>query len=72
VRDAEAIGDTTRPRTGRKAAAVKDADTRALEKALSDTLGLAVAINHAAGGGDLRIRYKTLEQLDDLCRRLKG
>ncbi|NIX75520.1 ParB/RepB/Spo0J family partition protein [Microvirga terricola] len=48
----------------------KDPDTRALEKALQDVLGLAVTIDHKGDGGELRIRYKTLEQLDGLCRRL--
>jgi len=49
----------------------KDADTRALEKALSDVTGLGVTIDHRAGGGTLSIRYSTLEQLDSLCRRLR-
>lgn len=50
---------------------VKDPDTRALEKAIEDVLGLAVSIEHGARGGELRIRYKTLEQLDAVCRRLR-
>jgi ParB family chromosome partitioning protein len=49
----------------------KDADTRALEKALEDVLGLGVTIRHGTRGGEMRIRYRTLEQLDGLCRRLK-
>jgi ParB family transcriptional regulator, chromosome partitioning protein len=49
----------------------KDADTRALEKALTDVTGLMVSIDHKAGGGVMSIRYKTLEQLDALCRRLR-
>ena len=48
----------------------KDPDTRALEKALQDVLGLTVSIDHKGSGGELRIKYKTLEQLDGLCRRL--
>lgn len=48
----------------------KDPDTRALEKVLQDVLGLTVSIDHRGQGGELRIRYKTLEQLDGLCRRL--
>ena len=48
----------------------KDADTRALEKTLSDALGLVVEIDHRGESGELRIRYKTLEQLDGLCHRL--
>jgi ParB family chromosome partitioning protein len=50
----------------------KDADTMALEKMLSDASGLKVAINHKDKGGEVRISYSTLEQLDELCRRLKG
>jgi len=51
----------------------KDPDTRALEQALEEVLGLAVSVEHKAqGGGEVRIRYKTLEQLDALCRRLRG
>lgn len=52
----------------------KDADTRALEGDLSATLKMVVKINHAATneGGEVVIRYKDLEQLDDLCRLLGG
>jgi ParB family chromosome partitioning protein len=50
----------------------KDADTRALEKDLSDALGLAVSIDGRGERGEVRIRYKDLEQLDGLCARLKG
>jgi ParB family chromosome partitioning protein len=50
----------------------KDADTMALEKLLSDVTGMRVAIAHKAKGGELRVSYRTLEQLDDLCRRLKA
>jgi ParB family transcriptional regulator, chromosome partitioning protein len=48
----------------------KDADTRALEKALANVLGLAVDIKHKGPGGELSIRYKSLEQLEDVSRRL--
>lgn len=50
----------------------KDADTLALEKLLSDVTGMRIAIAHKNKGGEVRIAYKTLEQLDDLCRRLKS
>ncbi|SUB03102.1 Chromosome-partitioning protein parB [Pannonibacter phragmitetus] len=52
--------------------AEKDADTRALEKRLTDTLGLKVAIGHKPGKdtGELKIKYASLEQLDELCRKL--
>jgi ParB family transcriptional regulator, chromosome partitioning protein len=48
----------------------KDADTLALEGDLSDALGLGVEIRDAGGHGEVRLRYATLEQLDDICRRL--
>jgi ParB family chromosome partitioning protein len=50
----------------------KDADTRALEQALTDVLGLIVSIKHRGNAGEISIRYKTLEQLDGLCARLKA
>lgn len=49
----------------------KDADTLALEKLLSDATGMTVTIAHKGSGGEIRVTYRTLEQLDDLCRRLK-
>ncbi|MGB3028295.1 ParB/RepB/Spo0J family partition protein [Paradevosia shaoguanensis] len=73
VREAEALSqrDVVQPRK-RPASppAEKDADTRAIEKQLSDQLGLAVTINHSPTGGKLEIRYRTLEQLDSICSRL--
>ncbi len=49
----------------------KDADTRALEKLLSDNTGMTVEIDHKSHGGTIIIRYRSLEQLDDICRRLQ-
>lgn len=73
VRDVERIAQRSAERAARKPASVeeKDADTRALEKSLADALGLLVTIAHHGDAGELRIRYKTLEQLEDLCRKLK-
>jgi ParB family transcriptional regulator, chromosome partitioning protein len=49
----------------------KDPDTKALERRLSDALGLEVAVDHRIdGGGTLRIKYKDLEQLDGVLRKL--
>jgi len=50
----------------------KDADTRALESDVTARLGLSVDIRHGSKGGEIRVQYKTLEQLDDVCRRLSG
>src|SRR5579885_14003 len=48
----------------------KDADTAALERDLANLLGLRVTVNFAGRGGSLTIHYRTLEQLDDVLRRL--
>lgn len=48
----------------------KDVDTEALEADLSRSIGLDVDIRHGKNGGELRIKYRDLEQLDDVCRRL--
>jgi ParB family chromosome partitioning protein len=50
----------------------KDPNTVALERSLTDMLGLAVEINHRGRGGSVKIKYKTLEQLDEIARRLEG
>lgn len=64
-RDGKATPDK-KPSTG-----LKDADTRALENDLAAALGLEVAIDHSKkGSGEVLIRYLTLDQLDDICRRL--
>lgn len=46
------------------------ADVAALEQDLADALGLKVQLADKGGKGELILRYGTLEQLDDLCRRL--
>lgn len=75
VRQAEALAQqparVESGRTERSAAAEKDADTIALEKTLSDALGLKVSITHGQRGGDIKIRYSSLEQLDTICHRLQ-
>lgn len=55
----------------RKGRAPKDADTRALEQSLVDALGLDVSISQKGAGGEVRIRYASLEQLDALCETLR-
>jgi ParB family chromosome partitioning protein len=50
----------------------KDIDTLALEKRLSDALGLTIEVNDKGGKGQLVVRYATLEQLEDVCRKLGG
>ena len=62
-----ASGDLDKPK---KAKPAKDADTKALEGDLSANLGMSVQIDHKAGGesGQITIKYKDMEQLDELCR----
>ena len=43
----------------------------ALEKRMSDALGLAVSIDNRGRGGVLTIRYRSLDQLDEVVRRLE-
>jgi ParB family chromosome partitioning protein len=51
--------------------AVRDTDTLAVEKELADTLGLIVNIRKGKGqSGEIRVKYKTLDQFDDLYLRL--
>lgn len=50
----------------------KDADTRALERRMSDALGLEVSVDHKGDGGTLHIKYKNLDQLDAVLRKLGG
>jgi len=62
------------PSKDRMPKSARDADTRALEGDLSAALKMAVSITHNPGqeGGSITIRYKNLEQLDELCRHLAG
>jgi ParB family transcriptional regulator, chromosome partitioning protein len=53
-----------------RAAPAKDADTRALERRLSDALGLQVSIDQRGEGGTLHIKYRYLDQLDGVLRKL--
>lgn len=57
---------------GTASSGAKDADTRALERRLSDALGLEVSVDHRGEGGTLRIKYRNLEQLDAVMRKLGG
>ena len=69
VRQVEALardhgkGQTRQPRQ-------KEADTIAMEKQVSDALGLAVTVDHGSSGGAVHIKYRSLDQLRDIVRRL--
>lgn len=73
VREAEALSQQGLGKgKGGPKPKVKDADTAAIERLLSDALGLKVSVDHKGGAGRLEIRYGTLEQLDEVCLRLTG
>jgi ParB family chromosome partitioning protein len=73
VREAESLArkaDAPKKASGPRKAAPKDTDTQALENDLAEELGLAVEISDRGGAGAVTIRYESLEQLDEICRRL--
>jgi len=74
VRQAEALahdeGVPERKPQKARSGKVKDPDTVALEKRVSDALGLAVSVNHRDPGGTVQVSYRNLEQLDEVMRRL--
>jgi ParB family chromosome partitioning protein len=80
VRQAEALAKRERPGSGsdigrasaRNAAKAVDADLAALERQLSDMLGLKVQVKHAGAGGTMALSYSSLDQLDMICQRLSG
>lgn len=71
VRDVEQLSENAgkRPRVNRTASHI-DADTLALQDKLGLYLGAKVMIRHNGGRGDIRIAFRSFEQLDDFCRRL--
>lgn len=69
VRQTEQLAQAAKP-TARRVPPPKDPDTAALERDLANLLGLKVTVNFAGRSGALTIHYQTLEQLDDVLRRL--
>ncbi len=78
VREVERLirADTGKARPARSTAAkpAKDADTVQIEQELSASLRMGVTIDHdpTGEGGKVVLRYRNLEQLDDLLRTLSG
>lgn len=72
VRQTEALarGARSRPPKIDGKGSLKDPDTVALENDLAELLGIEVSIEDKGGAGEVKLRYATLEQLDDICRRL--
>lgn len=56
-----------------KAAKARDADILAVERHLSELLGIGAAIQYYGDGkGSLTLKFATLDQLDMICQRLSG
>lgn len=75
VRDAENLvrrmkADENAPAITKASRAQKAADIRHVEEKLADALGLAVDLRDKGGRGELRLKYKTGEQLEELIGRL--
>ncbi len=71
VRQVEALAQEESEKPKRKKAAGKDANTRAAESELHDALGLKVEIKSGRGErGELRIRYTSFDQFEDIRTRL--
>ena len=71
VRQVEAWAQEERAKPRRRKKAGKDADTRAAETELHEALGLKVEIKPGRGErGELRIRYTSFDQFEDVRRRL--
>lgn len=73
VRQVEALAKDRAPGSGKavKKQVVKNADTIALERRVSNTLGLTVTVDHRSKGGVLHIHYRSLDQLEEVLRRLE-
>jgi ParB family chromosome partitioning protein len=68
VRQAEHRSEAKKPPTGRKR---QDPNISQMETGISNHLGLKVQIIHKGDkGGEIRVRYTRLEQLDEVARRL--
>jgi ParB family chromosome partitioning protein len=76
VRETERLAKGAKPQRAPRSSGAREpsgnADIAALERQLSDLLGLNVRISHADTGGTLTLAYSTLDQLDMVCQRLTG
>ena len=74
VRQVETLvrGMSYKSRSPNRKESPKDPNTRELERSLSETLGLKVELESKREGGKLSVHYKTLEQLDEVIRRLSA
>jgi ParB family chromosome partitioning protein len=75
VRDVESLAQQRASEAGKpkqtRPRKAKDVDTLAVEKRLSDALGMTVTIETRGEGGVVQIKYRELDQLDEVIRRLE-
>jgi ParB family transcriptional regulator, chromosome partitioning protein len=64
------IGGPVRKPQKPRGARAKDVNTLALEKRVGDILGLSVSVDHRGPSGTMHIRYRDLDQLEEILRRL--
>jgi ParB family chromosome partitioning protein len=70
VRQTEALVRNERQNVKFGSSKPRDANTLAVERDLSGRLGLRVRLQRRGNGGTLSIAYRSLDQLDELIRRL--
>ena len=72
VRETEKLAQAGKSKSRKAAPVGIDADIAALERQLSELLGVGVTVRHNGAGGTLALQYSSLDQLDMLCQRLTG
>ena len=73
VREAKGGGRKAPAESPSAAGGGRDPDIVAVERHLSELLGIGVAIHYAGGGkGALTLKFASLDQLDMICQRLSG
>jgi ParB family chromosome partitioning protein len=72
VREVEAMARAPETKSASRPKPARDPDVVALESELAAALGLDVGLSPKGQGGELTIRYASLDQLDMIVRRLRG
>ena len=65
-----AVENLTKPKQNNKSAQIKDVDTLALERKLTDILGAKTTINNDRKGGAVNIRYASVDELQGIIDKL--
>ena len=65
-----AVESLTKPKQNNKSAQIKDVDTLALERKLTDILGAKTTIHNGKKGGAVNIRYGSVDELQGIIDKL--